>query len=547
MKFSYSKENLGFRERLLQRCFEILPGLTSWSILLGMIVLCFIKPLFAALFVIAFDLYWILRLFYVTIFLSLAYFRLASEESTDWMSRIRSVERSCAGKQDSAAPPLHFWSLRRRISQWIFQREVRQFLRSGVKIIDAKDILHLVILPVSKEKREILEPSVLSLSGGSFPAKQILVAIALEDYAGGDVKKAVREIQALYADRFFDFRVIPHTAKPPEEARVKGANITFAAKEMTRYFSDQKIPFENVIVSCFDADTVADPNYFACLTYQYLICPKRTRASFQPIPVYNNNIWQAPGFARVLEMGSSFFQLAEATNPEKLVTFSSHSMSFKALVETDYWPVDMISDDSSIFWKSFIHFDGDYRVVPLYVTVSMDTVDSGSWRKTAVNIYKQKRRWAWGIENFPILMRAFLKTKKIPLVDRFRLGFKLFEGHIAWATWAFILTVIGWLPAIFAGREFSQSVLYYTAPRISGLIFNLSSFALLITILFSMGLLPRKRIRFPILKRILFTFQWLLLPVIFVFLSALPALDAQTRLMFGRYMEFWITDKRRRR
>ena len=35
-------------------------------------------------------------------------------------------------------------------------------------------------------------------------------------------------------------------------------------------------------------------------------------------------------------------------------------------------------------------------------------------------------------------------------------------------------------------------------------------------------------------------------PFIYVFLSALPALEAQTRLMFGKYMEFWVTEKKRK-
>ena len=47
-------------------------------------------------------------------------------------------------------------------------------------------------------------------------------------------------------------------------------------------------------------------------------------------------------------------------------------MSFKALVEIGYWPVDMISDDSSIYWKAYIHYPGGYTVVPMLVTVSMD-------------------------------------------------------------------------------------------------------------------------------------------------------------------------------
>ena len=155
-----------------------------------------------------------------------------------------------------------------------------------------------------------------------------------------------------------------HPAVVPGEARVKGANATCAAKQAAAFFQRHQIPFENVIISCFDADTVVSPNYFACLTYHFMVCPDRLRASFQPIPVYHNNIWHVPGFARVVETGSSFYQLIEATNPEKLVTFSSHSMSFKALVDVDYWPVDMISDDSAIFWKAYIHYDGQYQGDP---------------------------------------------------------------------------------------------------------------------------------------------------------------------------------------
>jgi hypothetical protein len=261
------------------------------------------------------------------------------------------------------------------------------------------------------------------------------------------------------------------------------------------------------------------------------------------VPVYNNNIWETPGITRVLEIGSSFFQLVEATNPEKLVTFSSHSMSFKALVEVGYWPVDMISDDSAIFWKSFIHYDGRYRVVPMYATLSMDAVVAQTRWKTLVNVYKQKRRWAWGVENFPIVMRAFLRDKNIPFFLKLKTGFKLFEGHISWTTWAFLLTIIGWLPAIFAGREFSHSVFYYSAPRITGTIFHLAAISLITSVILSLYLLPKKEVSHPVLKRIAFAFQWLLVPLTFIFLSAIPALDAQTRLMLGKYMTFWVTDK----
>ena len=209
----------------------------------------------------------------------------------------------------------------------------------------------------------------------------------------------------------------------------------------------------------------------------------------------------------------------------------------------------MISDDSAIFWKAFLHYNGKYRVVPMYITLSMHVPESSTLWKTIKNVYQQQRRWAWGVENFPIVMRGFLKHKAISPYLKFKHGFKLLGNHVAWATWAFLLTVIGWLPALFAGREFSDTVLYYSAPRITATIFNLSSLALLTTIVLSLLLLPKKQGKRPLffLKRIGVAFEWLLIPLIFIFLSAMPALDAQTRLMLGRYMEFWVTEKERRK
>jgi hypothetical protein len=341
-----------------------------------------------------------------------------------------------------------------------------------------------------------------------------------------------------------DLLIIEHPKSRPGEARVKGANVTFAARYAAEYFNERKIPFDNVVVSCFDADTIARQDYLACLTYYFMITPDRTRASYQPIPVYHNNIWQVPSFARIIEIGTSFFQLVESTNSEKLVTFSSHSMSFKALVEVGYWPVDMISDDSAIFWKSFIHYDGQYRVVPIYTTVSMDIASGPNVWSTIINIYRQKRRWAWGVENLPIVMRAFQKNQNIPLYKKFVFGLRLFDSFISWATWSFLLIFISWLPTAVAGREFATSTVYYIAPRIKGVIFSLSSMGVVVCMVISLMLLPVD-IYHRLTRKIVHVLEWILIPLVILALSAIPALDAQTRLMFGRYLDFEVTDKRR--
>ncbi|MFH0985964.1 MAG: glycosyltransferase family 2 protein [Candidatus Omnitrophota bacterium] len=544
MKFHYSRQGLNKKEMFLQRFFEVLPGLTSWALLLGVVTLSVWAPLVAAIAVIAFMLAWILRLFYLTIFLLFSYVRLSVEKNTDWLARIRGMDRFEAYLEEMRGTPRGN-GLYERASQWLHSKDMRRLKKSGNLPPCSSEIFHLVVIPVVKESPEVVEANVLSVvHNGVFP-KQTVMVLAVEARAERSIRDGMAQLAGKHRDQFMEFLLVEHPDGVPGEARVKGANTSHAARAAAKYFEDRKIPFENVIVSCFDADTVVVPNYFACLTYCFMNCPDRHRASFQPVPVFHNNIWEVPGFARVVETGSSFFQLIETTDPERLVTFSSHSMSFKALVEVGYWPADMISEDSGIFWKSYLHFDGRYQVVPIPTTLSMDIVDAGSWWGTVASLYKQKRRWAWGAENFPLVMRGFLGNKKIPFHDKLQHGFKLFEGQITWSTLPFLLTFVGWLPVISSGNEFANTVLYYNAGRFTQAIFGLSTVALVSTIMMSLWLLPKKKKRFPLFWTLIHGLEWFLVPFILVFLSAMPALDAQTRLMLNRRMEFWVSDKRR--
>ncbi len=541
MQFNYSKENLNPTEARWQRRLEILPGILSWTTLIGMFLLSIFSPFTAAIITISFYLCWLMRILYMTLFLVLSYIRLNIESKTNWEKRIQGIDHLISYfKKLSPSSPLQSFSA------WAHERELRKLLDSKDPPAQSKDIYHLVIFPIIKEDQAVIEPTIRAISLQQFSPKKIIVVFALEERAKDNIKEGVFAVEKKYKDSLLDCFTVQHPSDIPGEARVKGANVTYAAKYATEYLKNKQIPFENVIVSCFDADTVVSENYFACLTYHFMITPNRQRCSFQPIPVYHNNIWHVPGFARVIETGSSFFQLVEATNPEKLVTFSSHSMSFKALVEADYWPVDMISDDSAIFWKCYIHYDGNYQVIPMYVTLSMDMVSAKNWISTIKSIYKQKRRWAWGVENIPIVMRAFWQDKKIPLWDKFRHGFKLFEGHWSWATWGFMLSLLGWLPVLFARQEFASSVVYYNVPQIASTIFNLASLCFITSIILSISLLPKADVRYPFLVKIGHALEWLTLPFILVFLGTLPALDAQTRLMFGKYLEFFVTGKGQR-
>jgi hypothetical protein len=292
------------------------------------------------------------------------------------------------------------------------------------------------------------------------------------------------------------------------------------------------------VISCFDADTCVDKEYFGCLSYHFLTSEKRHQASYQPMPVYNNNIWQAPSFARLVEISSTFCQMIESMRLEKFVTFSSHSMSFKTLVQVDYWPTNMISDDSVIYWKGYLYYNGDYRVVPLYVTVSLDAAYSSNIWRTMVVQYKQKRRWAWGVENFPFVVTGFIKNKNISLVNKLRRSFHLLESHVTWAVWAVILVLIGPLPILAGGAFFSQTAIAYNLPKITGLLFKFTLLTSLTWVFLSWTILPPRPKGVSWFKHIFLVLEWFFVPLIILVIGSTPAIDAQTRLMFAKYMEF---------
>ncbi len=268
------------------------------------------------------------------------------------------------------------------------------------------------MLPTANEGPEIIEPAIQAVADSSFPNDQFIILLATEERE--DEEKRNRKINYLkkkFEGKFFDFLVTVHKVAPGE-MKAKASNTTYAAKVLKKYLEEKNIPLEQVILSNFDCDTCVHPEYFAALTLKYITDPKRLQFAYQPLPMYHNNIWDTNAFVRIIVTGSSFWHMVEAMRPEHMVTFSSHSEAFKTIVDVDYWPVNVISEDSIIFWKCYAYFNGDYEVKPIYLPVSLDAVLANTYWQTIVNQYKQKRRWAYGIENFPLLVRAFLGEQK---------------------------------------------------------------------------------------------------------------------------------------
>jgi len=491
------------KERMYYRALEMFPGIVSWLIIFFVVFLSWKAPFWVSVFIITFAIFWFLRTVYFSLHLWTGYKKMASNEKTDWAKKLKTVEGS-----DS--------------------------------------IYHLVVIPMYEEPIEVVRDCLDSLIACDWPKEKMIVVLGCEERARDKATETARIVEKEYKDRFCRFMVVWHPGNIAGELAGKGANETWAAKTAKREIIDRMgIPYEKIIFSPFDVDTVVFPKYFSCLTYLYLTSDRPTRTSFQPVPLYINNIWQAPAFSRIFSFSATFWHTMNQERPEKLITFSSHSMSFATLVDVGFKQTNVVSDDSRIFWQCFLKYNGDYKVDPLYYPVSMDSNVSTSFFKTMRNIYKQQRRWAYGVADIAYFIFGFSRNKKIPLKKKLSFMYEAIEGHISWATVSIVIFLLGWLPLALGGPEFSHTMISYNLPKIISQIMTLTMVGLVSSIYLSVILLPPKPPSYGHFKYLIFLLGWLLFPFMMIFFGSLPAIDAQTRLMLGKYMGFWVTEKSR--
>ena len=503
LKIGRATELKDWRERRLYRLFEILPGFLSWATIIACFIFSWFTPVGVAIFIIIFDIYWFFKTVYLSIHLRSGYNKMQGNLKIDWMLKLKGIKN------------------------W-------------------EGLRHLVIIPVYKETIEVVRPCFEGLAQSGYPLDKMIVVLAIEEKSGEAGKELARQITDEFSGKFFKFIAVIHPANIVGEIAGKGSNEAWAPKKAKEKIIDNlNIPYENIIVSVFDADTVVSFGYFACLAYHYLTHPNPTRASFQPIPLFVNNVWEAPALARVISFSSSFWHMMQQERPERQITFSSHSMSFKALDDIGFWQTNVVSEDSRIFWQNYLYYDGDYEVIPLHFPVSMDTNAAPTFLKSMVNQYKQMRRWAWGAENLPYMLFGFWKNKKIGIGKKIYWIFSQFEAFWSWSTNGLIIFLLGWLPLTLGGDKFKTTVLSYNLPRITRIIMIFAMIGVVTSAYFSINLLPPRPKIYAKRNWVLMVLQWFLLPLTIIIFGAFPAIEAQTRLMFGKYMGFWTTEKYR--
>lgn len=514
-------------------------------VFLGSVLLSYYAPVVAAIFIICFDLYWVLKALNVASHLVASYRKFRVFVTINWLKRAEELADFSQLRQtlESLRPNVHTQVERDYLEQETAR--LGNLIASGKTGADYTRYYHLVLIPFVDESLEVLNSTLDAIKRSNYPKDKIMILLAREERAGKNAEQVGIQAKEKYGQDFFQFFITAHPDGLEGEIKGKSANASYAVKTVLPELERLGITDEQVLVSNFDSDTIVHPQYFARVMYEFLTAKKPYQSSYQPIALYNNNIWDSPAIIRVVSVSNSFFQFTESSRPDRLRTFSSHTMTLKALKEVGYWKKDIVNEDGYIYWQCYLHFKGDYQVVPLFIPISLDTCLADTTWQTLKNQYKQKRRWAYNVEYYPHLIPQLLKSEA-PFWDRMYKLYQYVEGNFNWATASILISMLGWLPLFLGNNEFLGSVLAFNLPLATKTLMTVATFFLIFSVYINLILLPPRPKKYSVWRSVMMYLQWFLVPITTTLFTSLPAIEAQTRLMFGWYLEFWVTPKARK-
>ncbi len=415
------------------------------------------------------------------------------------------------------------------------------FLAEIVKDRDFQKIYHVYMIINVNEPLHTLERSLAGLADQDFPRERIIAVLAMEEREKLSHEKADQLIEK-FNGKIGRIYATFHKLRDGEVVG-KSSNEAYAAKWVKNKLVDEVgLDINFITITTADADSVLHPKYFSYLTREFLESPNRYRRFWQGAVVFYNNIWRIPLPSRVLNSINTLWQMAQLSRPDRLINYSTYSLSLKMAAEVGYWDTDVIPEDYRMFFKCFFKFKGEVETEPIFLPISADAAESTSPWKTFKNQYLQQQRWAWGASDDPKFIKWWLLQNDVPFWKKTRRVFKVVSDHLFWPVNWFLVTLGANLP-VFLNPGFSQTVLGQKLPQISSFILTLCLVFLLTTIYLDLKSRPPRPTPASLFQKIIEQLAWPLLPFFGFFLGALPGIDAHTRLMLGRYLEYRVTEK----
>lgn len=441
-------------EYLKKRFLEIVPGVTSWSLVTAPLWLSAISPKAAVAYTAGYTALFVGR--------SMNYFRRAlnnkeimlTEMNKDWLGKLRTLtpeggefkelgtsknetaERLNKAKVEyeklrkirfSPAARMRYSSLGGEYAQDLkaAERELEAAKRdyhdatrawkNREKIVDWRGIHHVIMVTAYKEgNRQILRDTVESICRSNYAKengrlKDVTVVFVTEK---GD--KITPPIINDLTKEFSDKVDIIEMAHSPEPGTVPGKSTAMhwagrAIAEGKAGVLTEKlkgVKQSNILITDLDADSNLHPQYLPMLTFRYAADRKRDKAVYQSYVLLTQRFWEAPLYSRASASGVTTWSLG--ADPQ--IFANGYAGSLKLLKSVDFWPVDQHSQDSGLQRKLEIKHGDAFKVkrlqVPTYnlpvipPTKKSENELKRTW-KTVKAVTVQTGRWKEGpIDDF---------------------------------------------------------------------------------------------------------------------------------------------------
>ena len=400
---------------------------------------------------------------------------------------------------------------------------------------------HLVLIPTYRESEEILTETLHQLTAQTTPRSRIGVVLAFEARDQAAPARA-RRLTDRFAPLFGEWLVTFHPDLPGEVTG-KSSNLAWAARCVEReLIQTGRLSAEDLLVTVCDADSRLDRQYLSALADATLSHADGMLHVYQPALLFYANHWRLPAPLRAINSVFSLYSLARLAAGHRLVPQSTYSLSWGAAAAVGFWDTDVIPEDSHMFFKLWLRLGRRVRTRAIYLPVWADAAEGPTLQGTLTTHYRQIRRWAWGVSDIPYIVSGAVRASHIPWYVRLaRVGWYI-EEHLVWPSHWFILTLGGAIPPLLNPAHAATAAAAQQAATV-GKLLSFCLPALLLAILVDLLLRPRAPADVGPLDAAMGLVGFAALPVTSLVLSAMPALDAHTRLLLGRSLAYQVTEK----
>lgn len=409
-------------------------------------------------------------------------------------------------------------------------------------LINSDKLRHIIFIPTVNEPEEILRRTLNFLANQEYDTSKIFPVIATELKVPGQLEVANKVAQE-FKGKLGQIFITQHELHPGEVIG-KSSNLSFASRFMKEEIEKLGWDKDFITVSSCDADVAFHTKYFAMLSVKFLQNPRRHLRFWQGAILFYNNIWRVPMPIRIINTVYSIGQLADLMRPHSTFNYSSYSLSWRLLEESDFWDVDVIPEDWHLFFKTFFSHQGLVGVESLYVPLYADAAEgSGYWESVKSN-YFQVRRWAWGITDLTYALKMYFKNKsEVPFSNFiFRFG-RAVEHHTLWPVNWFFLMFGATVPTLL-NPAFKETAIGYSLPGIAGLILTVATVGMVSIIVIDILMRPPRPESFKKWHMPLLLIQYFFMPLTAFVFGSLPGLDAHMRLLLGKRLEYKVTEKK---